>query len=143
DKLSAEQSLASLKANPQSYEVDPAKYVPVGVVTEMQTQLAALTAQVAVGGLDKVIEGAIESGKLIPAMESWARDLGEKDMAALNAYLDKAAPIAALKNQQAGKEIPPKKEDEHGLTDEEKKAADLTGRSHKEYAALKAEQANS
>lgn len=137
DKLAAEQSLASLKAQPPG-EVNPAEYVPVGVVSEMQTQIAALSAQVAVGGLDKVIEGALENGKLIKAMEPWARELGNKDMAALNAYLDKAAPIAALNSQQAGSKTPIQKPNDHTLTEDEQLAAKLTGRTDEEYAALKA-----
>ncbi|KJZ06124.1 hypothetical protein TW85_25120, partial [Marinomonas sp. S3726] len=138
DKLSAEQSLATLKANPQSPEVDPAKYVPVGVVSEMQTQIAALSAQVAVGGLDKVIEDALESGKIVPAMEPWARDFGKKDMAALNEYLDKQTPIVALSSQQAGSKAPIQKQNDHTLTEDEQLAAKLTGRTDEEYAALKA-----
>lgn len=138
--LKASQSeLAALKAAPPSTSVDPAKYVPIQVVTEMHAQLAALSAQVQTGGLDKLIEDAKASGKLVPASEAWARNFGQKDLAALKAYLDAMPAIAALKGQQAGTETPPPKNDEHGLTAEELEAAALTGRTPKEYAALKAQ----
>ena len=138
--LKASQSeLAALKATPPSAPVDPAKYVPIQVVTEMHAQLAALSAQVQTGGVDKLIEDAKASGKLVPASEAWAREFGQKDLAALKAYLDATPAIAALKGQQAGTEAPPPKNDEHGLTAEELEAAALTGRTPKEYAALKAQ----
>lgn len=122
----------------QTAAVDPAKYVPIEAAAEMQTQIATLTAQLQTGGLDAVIEEAKKDGRLLPAMESWARDLGKKDLAALTAYLDNAAPIAALTTQQAGQETPPRETDAHGLTEEELEAAALTGKSPEEYAALKA-----
>lgn len=137
--LKASQSeLAALKATPPSASVDPAKYVPIQVVTDMHAQLAVLSAQVQVGSLDKLIEDAKADGKLVPASEAWAREFGQKDLVALKAHLDAMPAIAALKGQQAGTETPPPKNDEHGLTAEELEAAELTGRTPKEYAALKA-----
>ncbi len=138
--LKASQSeLAALKAAPPAASVDPAKYVPIQVVTDMQSELAALSAQVQTGGLDKLIDDAKDDGRLLPSMESWARDLGQSNIAALKTFLDSAKPMAALKGQQAGSEVPPPKSDEHGLTAEELEAAELTGRTPEEYAALKAQ----
>lgn len=94
-------ALAALKAQTTS-EPDPAKYVPVGVVTELQGQIATLSAQVTGREVDELIAGAIEDGKLLPAMETWARDLGKKDVAALKAYIASAVPVAALKGTQTG-----------------------------------------
>lgn len=81
---------------------DPAKFVPVETVTAMQTQLAALTAQAQADQVDKLIQPALADGRLMAAMEPWARDLGKKDMAALTSYLEKAQPIAALTGTQTG-----------------------------------------
>lgn len=94
-------ALAALKAQTAS-EPDPAKYVPVGIVTELQGQIATLSAQVTGREVDELIAGAIEAGKLLPAMETWARDLGKKDLAALKAYITSAVPVAALKGNQTG-----------------------------------------
>ena len=81
---------------------DPAKYVPVETVTAMQGQLAALTAQAQADQVDKLIQPALADGRLLPAMEPWARDLGKTSMAALTSYLEKAQPIAALTGTQTG-----------------------------------------
>ena len=56
--------------------------------------------------LEAQIKPALADGRLLPALEGWARDLGKKDMAALTAYLGAAKPIAALTGTQTGG-IPP------------------------------------
>lgn len=117
--------------------VDPTKYVPISVVTDLTTQLAALTKRVDGGDLDNLITEALSSGKLLPSMESWARDMGKKDIASLRSYLDAAAPIAALTTQQSGGK-PPTGET-HGLTATELEVAQLTGLTPAEYAAAKKE----
>lgn len=81
---------------------DPAKFVPVETMKALQTEVAALTARITGGEVDSLVKAAIEGGKLLPAQEKWARDLGTKDIAALKAYLDTAQPIAALKGSQTG-----------------------------------------
>ncbi|MDF1486690.1 phage protease [Ramlibacter sp. H39-3-26] len=81
---------------------DPAKYVPIETVTTLQVQIAALTARQNEADVDALVKPALADGRLLPAMESWARDLGKKDMAALTAFLDKAQPIAALTGTQTG-----------------------------------------
>lgn len=81
---------------------DPAKYVPIEAVTTLQGQVAALTARQHEADVDALVKPALADGRLLPAMESWARDLGKKDMAALTAFLDKAQPIAALTSTQTG-----------------------------------------
>ncbi|WP_417594987.1 phage protease [Oceanospirillum sp.] len=138
DKADGDAEVAALKANPPSADVDLSQYVPLTVVTEMQSQMAALSAQVQTGGLDQLISDAKKEGRLLPAMEGWARDLGKKDIAALKSYLDKSQPVAALSAMQAGDETPPPKDGAHGLSHDELEAAKLTGRTPEEYAALKA-----
>jgi phage I-like protein len=117
--------------------VDPTKYVPIAVVNDLTTQLAALTARVDGGDLDGLITEALSSGKLLPTMEEWARDMGKKDIAALRNYINAAAPIAALTTQQSGGK-PPAGET-HGLTATELEVAALTGLTPAEYAAAKKE----
>lgn len=81
---------------------DPAKFVPIETVTQLQTNLAALTTRLNDGELESVIKGALDDGKLLPAMEGWARDLGKSDLAALKTYIEKNPAIAALKGTQTG-----------------------------------------
>ncbi len=85
---------------------DPAKYVPVGVVEELRTNLAALSSKVQGDAVEKAVSGALEDGRLLPAMAEWARDLGKTNMAALTAYLEKAQPLPALAGTQTGGKKP-------------------------------------
>ncbi|MDF5809640.1 phage protease [Pseudomonas aeruginosa] len=60
---------------------DPAKYVPVEAVAQLQGQVAELTSRINGGELDGLINSAIQEGRLIPSMEPWAREYGAKDLA--------------------------------------------------------------
>lgn len=110
---------------------DPAKYVPVETVTQLQGQVAALTAQMAGREVDELVQAGLADGRILPAMEGWARELGKKGVAELKAYLEHASPIAALKGTQTGGAKPAGGD---GPADEEAAKA-----SYKSSAALKAE----
>ncbi len=120
------------KADP-SQKPDPAKFVPLEAVTDLQEQIAALTARLNGGELDRLVGAALQDGRLLPSLEQWARDLGGKDIGQLKAYLDKAAPIAALTRLQGRQP----EGDTHNLTDAEMEAARLTGISPADYAKAK------
>ncbi len=92
-----EQELAALRAG----KVDPKKYVPVAALTALQAQVNKLSKSQTDKEVDDVVNAALAAGKLIPALEPWARDLGTKDIAALRAYVDATAPIAALGAKQS------------------------------------------
>lgn len=94
-KLTANDAqVAALSA--QVSNPDPAKYMPVDVVKELQTQLAALSTQVQTGEIDKMIEANL--AKLpTPGLQDWAR---KQSVAALSAYLETAPEIAALAGMQ-------------------------------------------
>ena len=96
-KANADQ-VAALKAQAP----DPAKFVPVETMKAMQDDLAALRAKVHGGEVDALVTAALSNGRLLPPQESWARELGKKDIAALTAYLDTAQPIASLNGTQTG-----------------------------------------
>jgi phage I-like protein len=83
----------------QVAQPDPAQFVPIAALTalqgehaETQNELVALKAELGGGKLDKIVSDALASGKLTPATEAWARDLGKKDIAALSAFIA-AAPV--------------------------------------------------
>lgn len=82
---------------------DPAKFVPVETVTQLQGEIAALTTRINDTELEDVIQVALSSGKLLPAMESWARDLGKKDLAALKSYIQTNPAVVPNGNQTNGK----------------------------------------
>lgn len=114
---------------------DPAKFVPIEAVTALQTQLSALAGQVNGSALDRIIETALAAGKLLPALEKWARDLGTKDMAALNAFIATTPQVAALSGTQTSTikvEI-----DGVALSAEELDAARLLGQTPEAFAAGK------
>ena len=85
---------------------DPAKYVPVETVTTLRDQVAALTTQMAGREVDELVQAGLADGRILPAMEGWARELGKKGVAELKAYLEHASPIAALKGSQTGGKAP-------------------------------------
>lgn len=115
---------------------DLSKFAPLKVVEDLKTQVAELTAQANVGELDGLIADALSDGKLIAAQEDWARDLGKTNITALKGYLDKTPAIAALKGTQT-KDKPPADSNSESLSEAEIEAAKLTGRTSKEFAALK------
>ena len=78
---------------------DPVKYVDVATLTAVRaelatanTELATLKAEKHEADVAQVVTAALDAGKLTPATESWARELGRKDLSALNAYVA-AAPV--------------------------------------------------
>lgn len=98
----AQREVAALKAA----KPDPAHYVPVSAVTELQAQIAALTASVNGNQVETLIEKAMGEGRLLPALEGWARELGKKDIASLRAFVEKQPVIPALTNNQTGGKPP-------------------------------------
>ncbi|MFC5525221.1 phage protease [Rhodanobacter ginsengisoli] len=122
------------KAEASSAEPDPAKYVPVSVLESVKTDLAALTAKVQGADVDALVSAGLEDGRLLKAQEDWARKLGKSDIAALTAYLDSAAPIAALNNSQThGKQ--PIVDEANGLNAEQLAVCSATGIDPKDFAA--------
>jgi phage I-like protein len=119
---------------------DPTKYVPIAAMTTLQTELATLRAKVGGDEVEAIVSKAIQDGKLIPAQEGWARDLGKKDLAALKSFVDTAQPIAALGGQQSQG----KKFDADGkpkLSDEQLAVCKALGLKPEDYAAQLAAEA--
>ncbi len=85
---------------------DPAQYVPVSVVSGLQSQVAALTAQMSGREVDETVKAALSNGQLLPAQEAWARDLGQSNLAALKSFIATAPKIAALTGNQNGGRAP-------------------------------------
>lgn len=88
---------------------DPAKYVEVATLTavrgELATaniELAALKAEKHEAEVGKVVQAALTAGKLTPAMEGWAKNLGKADLAALNAFVETAPVVVKPGETQTG-----------------------------------------
>ncbi len=91
-----QQRIAALSAN----QADPARFVSVDTMRELQSQVAALTAQLSGREVDELVTAALSDGRLLAAQEDWARDLGQSNLKALKGYLDTAPKIAALSSTQ-------------------------------------------
>lgn len=105
-----QQRIAALSAK----QADPARFVSVDTMRALQEQVAALTAQQQGREVDALVTAALSDGRLLAAQESWARDLGKGNLAALQGYLDTAPKIAALSGTQTqGK--PPADDPQAGL----------------------------
>lgn len=123
DELHA--AIAALKSAPNPSVVDPAQYVPLTQFEALKSEMAALTARQQQAEVDDLIEAGRSSGKLLAAQETWARELGNKDVAALRTYLDTTPAISALKNNQTqGK---PPTDAPTALTEAQQEAARIGG----------------
>ena len=116
---------------------DPAQYVPVGVVQELQHSVAALSAAANARAIDDLVMPALADGRLLPTMEKWARDLGKDNLAALTAYLKDVPPIAALAGSQTNGQAPAGK-DANGLSADERAVAAACGLTPEQYASGRA-----
>ena len=120
---------------------DPAKFVPVEVMKDLQTQIAALSAQINGDKASAIITEALASGKLLPAQKDWAAGLvkTEGGLAQLTAYLGTVTPVAALAATQTGGKQP-SYEKTAALTAEQNAAAKMLGMSESEYKTQVLEQ---
>lgn len=130
--------IAALSACPQG-KPDPTQYAPVELVQQLQSQLAALTAERAADKGAELITAALAAGKLLPAQKEWAESVLKQDggFAFLSGYIDNAQPVAALAGTQTGGL--PAGENIAALTAEEAAAAKMLGMSHAEFAKIKTE----
>ncbi|MFC2974351.1 phage protease [Azotobacter bryophylli] len=97
------QALAAAKAE---HKPDPAQYVPIDVVEDLKKDIAALKTHQVAGEVEQLVQAGLSDGRLLPAQEGWARELGQSNLAALKGYLEKTPAIAALKGQQTGGKQP-------------------------------------
>lgn len=143
EDASEEQALSAIKALTDKPAVaattatpDPAQYVPVAVVQELQTNLAALSASVHSRAVDDVIAPALGDGRLLPAEEAWARDTAKTPagLASLTSLLNVRQPIAALTGTQTGGKAPVPAAGAHGLTADELAVAAACGMTPEAYA---------
>ena len=125
------------QVKPAAATPDPAQYVPVGVVQELQHSVAVLSAAANARAIDDLVMPALAEGRLLPTMEKWARDLGKDNLAALTAYLKDVPPIAALAGSQTNGQAPAGK-DANGLAADERAVAAACGLTPEQYATGRA-----
>lgn len=139
--------LAALSA--QVEKPDPAKFVPLAALAALTEENATLKGRVAeleqktgTAALSAQIDTALKDGRVNKALEPWLRDLATSSPESAKAYLDKAAPIAALSGMQTGSTgvtpTPPGAgSGVAALSAEDKEAARLLGISEEDFAKAK------
>jgi len=128
-RLSASASPSAALSQAGEEPVDPSRLVPIEAVNELAEKVAALSLQVTGSAVDKLVGEALADGRLLPAMEGWAREYGQKDRKGLEAFLKEAAPLVALTRLQA---VSPPPADGLTLSAGERQAAALLGLSGKD-----------
>ena len=109
------------------------------VIAQMQTQITQLTAQANERAVNDLVVAALQAGQLCEATEHWARDLGKKDLAALQAFIEKQPKIAALQGMQTQGKAPAGVAVEgQVLTPEDVATCEAMGISHADFAKTKA-----
>lgn len=113
-------------------EPDPAKFVPIGALKDVQDQLAEIREEKVLATVD----AAVSDGKLTPAQKDWAVRLGKKDIAELQSFLGNAPVFPGAKTTVQGD---PKAKVTQ-LTEEEVIACEMTGTSHEDFLKAKNEE---
>ncbi|MBI4804457.1 MAG: phage protease [Desulfovibrio sp.] len=133
----------------QASQPDPIKFAPVSALEALTQDNATLKARVAeleqqngTAALSAQIEAALADGRLNKGLEGWIKDLAKANPEQAQAYLEKAAPIAALSSMQTNNQGTPPTPSAPGsgvaaLSAEEKEAARLQGKTDEEYLACK------
>lgn len=99
-------SVAALK----SQKPDPAAYIEVAAFSAVQAELATLKASQRTAEVAALMAEGLADGRILPAAEVWAKELGEKDIASLKAFLATAPKVAALQGTQTGGHAPTQKD---------------------------------
>lgn len=124
-----DEQIAALK----QAQSDPATHVPVAVVENLKSEIAALRQSHTDREIDELVTAALADGRLLAAQEDWARKLGTSDLEALKTYVHSAQPIAALKGRQTAGRTP--EPQDGALTDEQQAICKRLGIAEDDYKA--------
>ena len=74
---------------------DPAKYVPIEQVTELQNSVRALETQIGGDKAEEAVATAIKDGKLAPALKDWGLELAKKDLKQFQTFVGSAPKLTS------------------------------------------------
>lgn len=95
--------IAALSVAQQTRTPDPTKFVPVAVVDELRTTLAALSSQVNDDRVGTLLTAALSDGRVMAGADADnLRELGKKDFALMEKMIAARQPIQALSQTQTG-----------------------------------------
>lgn len=115
---------------------DPAAFVPMAMLQEVQTQLASLQKDINQDKVEAALEGARAAGKLVPAMEEWATQLASRDLASFEGWAASAPVMVELGGRKlAGKQPPAVNNDR--LSDVERQMASAMGVTEEAFLATR------
>lgn len=97
-------AVAALTLRLQAAHPDPAKFVPIEALLAVQAQYQQNAGESQAQKVAALI--AAHPAIIVPALESWATELGKQDISKLEQYIDNAKPIAALISTQTGGKAP-------------------------------------
>ena len=113
-------------------EPDPAKFVPISAMTDLQKRVATLEGDKTVN----VVAAAMEAGKITPAQKDWATAYATKDPAGFATWLG-AAPVVVAPGAQI--EAAALQAGADGLTDSERSVAKMLGQTPEQFLKTKKE----
>lgn len=70
-------------------------------IVSLKQEVAALRAAQSATAVEQLVQSGLTAGRLLPAQEHWARELGHSSLAALKGYLEKTPVIPTLARCQA------------------------------------------
>ena len=124
-----------IPATLEQKEPDPAKYVPIEVVTALNEEIAKLQGNQK-DPAEALVAEALSNGQLLPAQESWAMLYAQKDLQGFKDYLSRQPKIAALtQSQTAGKPVPTPNQTQVALTADLQLVAQQMGIDAKDLAS--------
>ena len=131
--------IAALTAQKQPVQPDLTQYAPIGVVKELQNQIAALTTQRDADKGAELILAALNAGKLLPAQKDWAEKVLKQSngLAFLTSFIENAQPVAALNQTQTEAKQASGSLITVALSAEEQAAAKMLGMSHADFYQIK------
>jgi phage I-like protein len=85
---------------------DPAKFVPLTQFEALKAEFNTLKTASLTRDIEDLVGPALADGRLLPAQEPWARELGKTNFAALKQYVETAEPFTHLRTGQTGNQPP-------------------------------------
>lgn len=125
-----EVQIAELKAT----QFDPAKHIPLTEHTKLTGELAALKEAGDKAEHERLMQAALDDARILPPNEAYWR---AQPLAALQAFLKDAKPLAALKGTQTGDKKPEGDGKKVTLNDEEMAVCKSLGLTPEKFAAAK------
>ncbi|MCW8857960.1 MAG: phage protease, partial [Kangiella sp.] len=126
--------VAELSSNGDGNQIDLSEYVPLSAYEDLKGEVAQLKTSQNDTAVKEVIDAALTAGKLLPAQQKWAEELGKSDIEQLKSYIKSTPAVAALTGKQT-QEVELEGGKTVELTANQLEVCESLGVDPKEYAA--------